>query len=138
APRMISVEPERMGPSAGSAQIPLGPKEIEKRREISPPAFHVNPRVVFFRTRLRRLPECHRALQNQPLMGASKPAAVQRYAFHPTLLIVASVRPQRQSLPQPFAVSCSVPSSPSGEQRRGTRPPRPQRPGRIRSLALPL
>jgi hypothetical protein len=54
---MFSLELERMGPAAESAQIPLGPIEIEKRREMSLPAFSVNPFGGFARSRLRRLPE---------------------------------------------------------------------------------
>jgi hypothetical protein len=54
---MLSVELEIMRPAAGSAQIPLGPIEIEKRREISLPAFSVNPFGGFARSRLIRLPE---------------------------------------------------------------------------------
>jgi hypothetical protein len=54
---MLSVELERMAPDAGSAKIPLGPIEIEKRQEISLPAFSVNPFGGFARSRLRRLPE---------------------------------------------------------------------------------
>jgi hypothetical protein len=35
---------------------------------------------------VRRMNSCHRALQNQPLMGASKPASEHSYIYNPLTL----------------------------------------------------